>query len=497
MKAGRVLAAAALMGQATSMNVASVLWILSVCAQLFVIVRILLLPNREPASRIAWLAVVAAVPILGVVGYLLLGETNVGRRNLKAMHNAMQSLPRTAATGHSSAMPPTIPIPATHTHLFKVGYSISHFLPVAGNNAELMADSSATIDHMVTDIDAATDQVNLLFYIWLPDNSGRKIAGALMRAAARGITCRAMVDGLGSRLLLKSSLWREMRKAGVHTAVALPLGNPLLRPLRGRIDLRNHRKILVIDGAITYCGSQNCADPEFLVKAKYAPWIDAVIRLQGPIAQQNQLLFATDWMTYTKEVLEVGTGVEPPANGTVIAQVVASGPTARHSAMPEMFESLIFSARDELVISTPYYVPNESMQDALCAAAHRGVRTILVLPAKNDSREVAGASRSYYAELLEAGVVIREFVGGLLHSKILTLDGEIALIGSANLDRRSFDLNFENNMLIHDAELTRNLRQRLQVYIDSSQQVSIEAVSKWSLRKRLWNNAMAMLGPLL
>ena len=121
MKAGRVLADVALMGQATSMNVASVLWILSVCAQLFVIVRILLLPNREPASRIAWLAVVAAVPILGVVGYLLLGETNVGRRNLKAMHNAMQSLPRTAATGHSSAMPPTLPIPATHTHLFKVG----------------------------------------------------------------------------------------------------------------------------------------------------------------------------------------------------------------------------------------------------------------------------------------------------------------------------------------------------------------------------------------
>ena len=202
-------------------------------------------------------------------------------------------------------------------------------------------------------------------------------------------------------------------------------------------------------------------------------------------------------MTYTKEVLKVGPGVEPAVDGTVIAQVVASGPTLRHSAMPEMFESLIFGARDELVISTPYYVPNESMQDALCAAARRGVRTILILPARNDSREVAAASRSYYAELLEAGVVIREFVGGLLHSKILTLDGEISLIGSANLDRRSFDLNFENNMLIHDAELTCDLRQRLQDYIDRSQPVSMETVSKWSLRKRLWNNLMAMLGPVL
>jgi cardiolipin synthase len=485
------------MGQAISMNIASVLWILSLSAQALVIVRILLRPNREPASRIAWIAVVAAVPILGLVGYLLLGETNVGRRNLKAMHNALQSLPRTVATDPGSATLPTVPIPVIHSHLFKVGYSISHFLPVAGNSAELMADSNATIVHMVKDIDAARDQVNLLFYIWLPDNSGRKVAEALMRAAARGINCRALVHGLGSRALIKSSLWHEMRRAGVHTAVALPLGNPLLRPLLGRIDLRNHRKILVIDGAITYCGSQNCADAEFLVKARYAPWVDAVIRLQGPIARQNQLLFATDWMTYTNEKLEVGAGVEAVVNGTVVAQVVASGPTLRHSAMPEMFESLIFSAREELVISTPYYVPNESMQDALCAAAHRGVRTILILPAKNDSREVAAASRSYYAELLEAGVVIREFVGGLLHSKILTLDGAITLIGSANLDRRSFDLNFENNLLIHDVKLTRDLRRRLQDYIDSSQQVSIEAVSKWSFRKRLWNNVMAMLGPVL
>ena len=481
------------MVQARLMTQAFFLLLLHILVVGAVVVRILLRPHREPASRIAWIAVVGALPVVGVIAYLLLGETNVGRRNRNSMDKAMEELPQATAMGDSVAQ-----VPPNYVHLFRVGTSISGFQPVAGNHAELMADSNATIQHMVADIDAATQQVNLLFYIWLTDNNGSRMAAALKRAAGRGVTCRAMVDGLGSRALLKSRLWREMADSGVKTAVALPLGNPLLRPLQGRIDLRNHRKILVIDGRVTYCGSQNCADPEFRVKAKYAPWVDSVIRLTGPVVRQNQLLFATDWMTYSGEELHARREQPAPESaGNTVAQVVASGPTLRHSAMPEMFESLIFGAREELVISTPYYVPNQSMQEALCAAAYRGVHTTLILPARNDSMEVAAASRSYYADLLKAGVELREYEGGLLHSKTLTLDGEITLMGSANMDRRSFELNYENNMLLYDPQLTRTIRERQQVYIDSSIAVSIEAVESWSLGRRLWNNTVAMLGPVL
>src|SRR5262249_11860304 len=162
------------------------------------------------------------------------------------------------------------------------------FQPVGGNTAHLLADSNATIDAMVADIDAAKDHVHLLFYIWLPDNNGRKIIEALKRAAARGVACRVIADDLGSRALIRSAHWQDMRQAGVRVANELPIGNPLVRPFMGRIDLRNHRKIVVIDDRITYCGSQNCADPEFLVKAKYAPWVDAMMRFEGPIARQNQ-----------------------------------------------------------------------------------------------------------------------------------------------------------------------------------------------------------------
>jgi cardiolipin synthase len=165
--------------------------------------------------------------------------------------------------------------------------------------------------------------------------------------------------------------------------------------------------------------------------------------------------------------------------------------------MPEMFESLMFTARREIVISTPYYVPDESMQNALCAAARRGVDTTIVFPAHNDSSVVSAASHSYYAELLAAGVMIREFVGGLLHTKSFTIDGVVTLIGSANMDRRSFDLNYENNILLFDAALTADMRRLQEDYISKSNTVTHEIVSGWPVRTRLWNNAIAMLGPVL
>jgi len=165
--------------------------------------------------------------------------------------------------------------------------------------------------------------------------------------------------------------------------------------------------------------------------------------------------------------------------------------------MPEMFESLIYSARRELVITTPYYVPDDSMQAALCASARRDVSTTIVFPARNDSWIVAAASRSYYADLLAAGVGIYEYPGGLLHTKSLTLDGEVTLIGSANMDRRSFDLNYENNILFYDPALTAEVRRRQDRYISASVPVATDIVEGWSWRHRLWNNAVAMLGPVL
>jgi cardiolipin synthase len=460
--------------------------------------RAILRPHRDPASRFAWVIVMAVLPGVGIIAYLLLGETSIGRHRVASLRDVLGRLPDVADTPGVQAVNFQANIEQRYAHLFQVGYSVNGFHPLGGNQARLMPDSNSSIDAMVADIDAASEHVHLMFYIWLPDNNGLKVVEALKRAARRQVACRAMADGLGSRTMIASEHWRDLRAAGVQVATALPIGNLLVRALRGRIDLRNHRKILVIDNRITYCGSQNCADPEFRVKAKFAPWVDAMIRFTGPIARQNQHLFASDWMA---EVDEDISGVLrqplPPGEPGFTAQVIGTGPSARYSAMPEVFETLMFAARRELFITTPYYVPDEAMQGALCASARRGVATTIIFPARNDSWIVGAASRSYYADLLAAGVRIFEYQGGLLHTKSLTVDGEITLIGSANMDRRSFELNFENNILFHDAALTAEVRRRQDAYLAQSRPVTAAMVAQWPMTRRLLNNTIAMFGPVL
>jgi len=459
--------------------------------------RALLRPHREPSSRMAWVLVMFTLPLFGIIAYIFFGETNIGRKRAAKYKETSSTIGRYTDTHPTPD--PYENTEARHAPLFRTGQSISGFRPVGGNSGELTKDSVDAIDRMVADMDAATDHIHVLFYIWLEDVTGLRIVEALKRAAKRGVTVRAMADDLGSRKLIGSEHWPAMEKAGVKLARALPIGNPLFHPIRGRVDLRNHRKIVVIDNSITYCGSQNCADAEFRVKPKYAPWVDLQVRFQGPIARQNQWLFVQDWMAHVDEDLRDLPRIPPEQSvaGGVIAQVNGTGPTVRASAMPEMFEALLHAARDSLTITTPYYVPTEAMQSSICAAAYRGVRVRFVVPKRNDSWIVAAASRSYYHDLLDAGVEIFEYPKGLLHTKSLVVDEDLAMIGSANLDRRSFELNYENNILFQHEALAQAVLARQEEYIADSHRVTIEEVEAWSVWRRLWNNTIAMIGPVL
>lgn len=474
----------------------AVTWLLFF-GELAVLLRALLRPQREPASRIAWFIAILVLPLAGALFYLLVGEARVSQRRRARFAAIDASLPRPGGDPEAARELAQGPYAAP----FSLARTVNGLPPTLGNRATLAADNIAAIAGMVADIDAAQNTVHLCFYIWLADASGLALKDALCRAAARGIKVRVLADALGSRQFLRSSHWQDMKTAGVDARMALPVGGIVWTFIRGRVDLRNHRKLLIVDNRIAWCGSQNAADPEFRIKWRYAPWVDLMVRWEGPVARHCQFLFASDWLAERGNDLTALFAPEPPrplsAPHHVTAQVIGTGPTLAYPAMTGCFAELIHSARNELVVTTPYFVPDEQLLFALTSAARRGVRVVLVLPHRNDSRVVAGASRSYYRELIDAGVEVHEFRPGLLHAKTMVVDGEVGLIGSANLDRRSFELNFENNVLFANADLASQIRTRQDQWIAQSERISAETVKRYNLFRRLWQNLSAMLSPLL
>ncbi len=470
---------------------------LILAAEVAVLMRAILRPNREPASRLAWVIVIIVVPIVGLVAYLLLGEARISNSRRQKGREIDASLPRPAADATAAR---TLSESA-YSSPFDLARSIDGLGPTGGNSARLAIDSNAAIDAMVDDIDAASSTIHLCAYIWLADDNGCKIKDALIRAAGRGVAVRALADAFGSRQFMRSTHWRELAGNGVEVRVALPVGNPLWTWIRGRVDLRNHRKLLIVDNHISWCGSQNVADPEFRIKPHYAPWVDLMTRWEGPVARHCQYLFVSDWMGEgggdISALLTEPLPQPAPGSGTIIAQVLGTGPTIQFDAMPSCFAEMIHSARHELVVTTPYFVPDEQVLYALTSAARRGVDTTLVLPQRNDSRIVAATSRSYYGDLIDAGVKLFEYRCGLLHAKTMLVDRTVGLIGSANLDRRSFELNFENNILFADPAFAALIRARQEEFIADSELVTATVIERFGLAARLWQNSVAMVSPIL
>ena len=467
-----------------------------ILAEAAVVVRVLLRPHREPASRLAWIIVIFAVPLLGIIAYLMLGETRISRR--RRDHGRDIDARLTRPKGNESCIEELEASP--HQAPFALARSINRLDPTCHNSARLAFDSNVAIDEMVADIDASKRHVHLCTYIWLADHNGLKIKDACIRAASRGVEVRLLADALGSRRLIDSTHWREMIEKGCNARVALPVGNPLWTLTRGRVDLRNHRKILIIDNEVTWVGSQNIADPQFRIKPRYAPWVDIMTRWEGAVAKHNQFLFVSDWLAEGGDDITRLLREKPKARGgsdSIVAQVIGTGPTVSFDAMPACFAELIHSAREELVVTTPYFVPDEQLLFALTSAARRGVRTIMVIPKRCDSRIVAATAQSYYEDLINAGIELYEYRKGLLHAKTMMVDRVIGLIGSANLDRRSFELNFENNILFADPVLAAAIRSRQDEYLADSDRVTRHDIAQFGILRRLWQNLLATMSPVL
>jgi cardiolipin synthase len=471
---------------------------------LLTVLRAVTRPNRTPASRVAWVAAIMCLPVIGVVAYLLLGETSIGHERVRRLHEAERRLAAPSGAGTE----PGDPVAGGVSDLCR---SINGFGPTPGNRVVLLGDPAASpaepaldcdlaIKGLIEAIDAAAEHVHVSFYIWLDDDNGGRVADAISAAARRGVACRVMVDALGSRDFVRGPRWRQLREAGAHLLAALEDIPRLGHAAVGRVDLRNHRKLVVIDNRIAFCGSQNCADPQFRVKARYAPWIDVLLRCEGPVVRQAQHLFLGAWIAETGEDLYGLPAAAPEPeryDDGVVAQIFGTGPTTPGNPMSDSFVSALYAAEHELIITTPYFVPDQALLRALCAAPRRGVETTLVVPARIDSPLVAAACRSAYPDLLRCGVRLFEYPLGLLHTKSITVDARITLVGSANMDRRSLELNFENNLLVLDPGVTATIRDRQLGYLSQSTIVKAETVEDWPFHVRLVDNVIGMASPVL
>ncbi len=468
--------------------------------QLVIAVRVIM-SRRSVGASLAWLTILFTLPLLGIVVYLLIGELRLGSRRARLVTQLYQPI----RDRYMALVRPNLEMKwrsygDVWEHLSRAAEQMLQAPTLPGNGLELVGDWEQIFDRLIEDIDQAQINCDLEFYIWHVGGRSGDVVAALERARRRGVICRILVDALGSQAFLKSADAKRLREAGAKVHGALPGG--LWRLPFIRFDLRLHRKIVLIDDRIAWTGSFNMVDPRFFKKdAGVGQWVDAMVRMRGPAVEALAITFQTDWYVETDAtgptLPDVSGDQKIVKVGDSAVQVLASGPANHVEAIERLLISAIYAARRELVITTPYFVPSEALQMALSSAALRGVKVILILPANVDSKLVRFASSAFKGELLDSGVRVAQFTGGLLHTKSVTIDGEISLFGSLNMDPRSFRLNFEITLTIYDSIFTRSLRDLQQSYIDQSLIMDRQTWHRRSNVLRFGENLARLVSPLL
>ncbi|MCE5267408.1 MAG: cardiolipin synthase [Planctomycetaceae bacterium] len=459
-----------------------------------VMLPVIVLRKQKPATCLAWLAIVFFEPWIGLVLYLLMGEIRLGRVRLARRR---QRRPLLEASDYPAVEPAHVVDPAAtddFTLLVHLAEHVGGLPAVSGNAIHLMSDTDVVIEQLIAAIDAAKQHVHLLFYIFKDDSVGQQVAAALARAAQRGVACRVLADAVGSRRLFRR-MAPYLRQRGVRIFPALP-ANLWRLPFK-RLDLRNHRKLAVIDGCVAFTGSQNIVEASYGHK-RAGVWHDIMVRITGPVVRQLQGIFLEDWFYETGELLEdAALFPDCPPTGQIAVQVVPTGPDEPTELFEDLIVRAIFLARRRVVITSPYFIPNEAMLLALRLAALRGVEVDLVIPKRSDHRLVNAAGSFYCQYLMQYGVRVFLFQEGMLHAKTLTVDDELAMFGSANYDIRSFALNFELNLFVHAEEAVQSMRRLQQGYLDQSLRADPATWPSTTLPGRLKMNLAKLFSPLL
>jgi cardiolipin synthase A/B len=448
--------------------------------------------RRSPAVARGWLLMIFFLPVTGLVLFALIGRVRLPAWRLERQREARQRLALMADRLRNS---PNFIQPRLGGHLdqaVKLADNLGRMPILGGNSAELLSNYTGAIDRLIADIDAAQQHVHLLFYIFANDATGHRVIDALARAVKRGVHCRVLMDAVGTGRAVRALLPR-MAELGIAAHPMLPVG--LFRRKTARYDLRNHRKIAVMDGRVGYTGSQNIVNPDFKHGLTFE---ELLVRVTGPIVLELQSVFLSDWYVDSNEMVETP-DVAPDAGqtGQVPMQVLPSGPVFPRENNQRMFLALVHGARKRVVITTPYFVPDEALLEAMQTAVLSGVAVHLVVNKSADQILVSLAQRSYYQDLLDFGVQIHLYKERFLHAKHMSIDNDISLIGSSNMDIRSFQLNNEISLLLYDHGVTSLLEAEQNRYFAGSDLLTREEWAKRSRAQQVLEIFARMMSPLL
>lgn len=470
------------------------LWYLLTSGWLVALVMLPVLARRHtPAKAWAWLAVMLAGSWAGLLLYLLFGENPLGRRRTVRYRRAVEGSKAAEVLARLEHSPRSVGVGQPWRAIETLAEGCGALPSVAGNEGEILSDHEETVRRVIEDINTAEHHVHMVFYIFGDDRTGRRIARALARAAERGVQCRVVADTVGSHRMF-DTIGAWMRKRGVEVHQALPF-KPFRRRL-ARLDVRNHRKIIVVDGQVGYVGSWNVVDPTYKSRVIGGEYRDLLLRVRGPVVLHLQLLFLEDWILETGEKLDrPDVLVQPGPAGDSVMQVVPSAPLYPYSPVRDLAIGLVHHGRQRVTVTSPYFVPDDAFLLALRLAAQRGVQVDVIVPRKSDSHIADAAARAYLRLLAAAGVNVYCHRRHFLHAKMLTVDGTVAMMGSANFDMRSFHLNIESNILIYSERIARQLCELQDRHIADSMPLS-ERLARRSRLGRIADDCAKLVSPL-
>ncbi|WP_201605382.1 cardiolipin synthase [Psychrobacter immobilis] len=501
--------------------------------------------QRNIGVSIAWVAVLYTLPIFGFVAYILLGEPMIGRRYRERVDQASILMNDMARREHLIFDKGQDLLPANYRGVSQIGTRWTGFGVFPNHQMQLLTDPASIFQRLIEDIHAAQRIVLMEFYIVYPKGQVLEVIEALSVAAQRGVECHILADSVGSFSFINSSVHRKLEKAGVYVHQSLPVG--LFKTLFKRSDLRNHRKMVVIDEHIGYIGSFNLVDPRFFKQNKnVGQWIDVALRttsqhsisintamakvivtdigaesndnlaeLHQRVNNYTRKLYVmhptiNDLNSRVKVLADTVDDHEQPDIGAtsivvpkmpvvdkVLAQLIPSAPQLTAHVIYNTLVTVIHRANKRIRITTPYFVPDESLSGALTIAAKRGVDVTIIVPEKVDSFLVQHASQAYYQELLDAGVTIALFKGGLLHAKTVVIDDDYCLFGTVNIDMRSFYLNMEVSLAIYTPEMVAQVAECQEVYLENCRILDSDEWQQRHGSKRLFDNVVRLFSPLL